>query len=410
MNTVRFSFFSILVMVLIFFSACEKEVLEKETIIIAQEEKVFYENLNGSSQKGPFVIGSNITIHELDELYRQTGNSFTTEIISSTGKFSLNQIPLASPIIDIKCSGFYFNEVCGSNSVAPITLSCISSLDNSLSVNINLLTHLEKPRVKYLLAQGLEFDSAKAQAQKEVFAIFNVSRDSSLHSEYRDILQQGDHNAKLLAISVILQGLRHESELSTLLTKISLDLEQDGILNDVDVQSSLIDHALLLDTIAIRNNVESFAQNNGINTIISRFEKHLNQFLNTSSFNPSNGVYEYPKFVGSLPNVLNFSNNLITGNNRVTIAGLGRPCGYQKFLINRVNNPPGTNWFSTNLTELSNVTLDGSSNTSARTFIVRDIKNDFKVIAYFAPGDYNIYYYTENGWNNVLHRRITITL
>ena len=77
------------------------------------------------------------------------------------------------------------------------------------------------------------------------------------YTENLNITQAGDDNAILLAISSILQGYRTESELTEMLSKISEDIKTDGILNDTVVVSDLINHAIYLDTLAIRNNLFS---------------------------------------------------------------------------------------------------------------------------------------------------------
>ena len=67
----------------------------------------------------------------------------------------------------------------------------------------------------------MEFTSAKAQAQQEVLAAFNLTSSAIGNSETLDISQSGEGNAILLAVSVILQGNRSEAQLTELLATLS---------------------------------------------------------------------------------------------------------------------------------------------------------------------------------------------
>jgi hypothetical protein len=320
----------------------------------------------GFAQKGPFLNGSTITVYELNSSFSQTGKSFSTQIIDNTGSFQLSDISLATNYVQIRADGFYFNEVCGSNSKSQITLNCISNIGNPGSLHINLLTHLEKPRVEYLLATGITFDSAKNEAQREVLNIFNMNSSDIPNSENLDISENGEGNARLLAISSILQGFRTESELSSLLSTISNDIRTDGILNDVATQSSIIDHALLLDTISIRTNVSAFYSSLGITANIPHFEKYINQFIDNTSFTVTNSVMTYPATGLYGNNVL--AKDQLTYGLYVSMAGSLKECSH---LTIRVHVISGST-FGNALGSTTNLTIssyDPSNNDQFYTVI-----------------------------------------
>ena len=245
-------------------------------------------------QKGPYINGSSINIFELDNSYSATGKIYNTQIADNSGTFQVNNISLVSPYISMQANGYYFNEVTGALSASQLTLNGISNINNGSTVNVNLLTYLEKARVEYLLSQGISFSDAKSQAQYEVLAIFNISPSSIQSSEYLDISQSGEGNAILLAISAILQGYRTESELSELLSNISSDIRTDGILNSSSLGSFLINHAVSLDTLAIRNNLVSRYNDLGISATIPAFEPYLRNFIDNTSFQITGTVINYP--------------------------------------------------------------------------------------------------------------------
>ena len=103
--------------------------------------------VSGKVQKGPYVQGTEITVRELDSTMTPTGNTFTGSIDDNTGSFSIKGT-LANKIAELAADGYYFNEVSGSLSSAKLSLQALSDLTDRSSVNVNLMTHLEKKRVE----------------------------------------------------------------------------------------------------------------------------------------------------------------------------------------------------------------------------------------------------------------------
>ena len=209
-------------------------------------------SLHGFAQKGPFINGSSVTIYDLKSDLTPTGKTFNTQIKDNKGTFEIDNISLSSNFVSLRTDGFYYNEVLGKQSVSQITLYALTDITDHKNVNINLLTHLEKPRVEYLMKTGLSFSDSKKQAQKEILAIFNIQKADINNSEDLNIATEGADNGILLAISSILQGYRSESEMTELLSNISEDIRTDGVLNSSFTGSDLINHALYLDTTFIK--------------------------------------------------------------------------------------------------------------------------------------------------------------
>ncbi len=250
-------------------------------------------DLQGYVQKGPFVNGTTITASELNQKLVATGRNFTTQTTDNKGAFGLKNIELQSDFVQLMANGFYFNEVTGKNSVAPLTLFALADISDAGSVNINLLSHLEKDRVIYLMQEEKSFATAKKQAQQEVLAAFGIKKDDIVPSEQLDISQEGEDNAILLAVSVILQGYGSVADLSELLANISGDLKPDGILNDSTLGSALIDNAFYLDLTTIRENITSRYQELGDTVAVGDFEKYIKQFIDSSTFAITRRI-EYP--------------------------------------------------------------------------------------------------------------------
>jgi len=243
--------------------------------------KVDREQVYGVVQKGPYIQGAQVTMFELSTDFVQTGKSFVTNISDNRGTFEFKRISLESPFVLVSAIGYYFNENSGSLSSSTLQLNAILDIRDVNSINVNILTHLEKPRVEYLVGQGMEFSDAKRTAQQEIFNMlkFNGAEDNS--SEKLDINSIGDGNAKLLAASVIIQGKMPIAELTQFLSELASDLEKDGVLSSAKLISTLKVNALGLRLPEIRYFLEGRYTALGDSPSIPAFEDHVFSFLGT---------------------------------------------------------------------------------------------------------------------------------
>jgi len=252
-------------------------------------------SIAGFVQKGPFISGTSISISELNTDLSQTGKTFTTQIWDNKGSFMIDKIKLATSFVSLRADGFYFNEILREPSSSQITLYALSDISDKSSINVNVLSHLEKPRVEYLISKGKSFSLAKSQAQLELLNIFNIKKPDIKSSELLDISMKGDDNAILLAVSLILQGYRTVGELTELLSSISMDIKEDGILSSSLWGSKLINHAVFLDTLSIRVNLEKRYLDLGVDAKIPNFAKYIKGFIDNTSFPITESLIEYPK-------------------------------------------------------------------------------------------------------------------
>jgi hypothetical protein len=254
-------------------SACYVKTNDDATIINK-------ELLTGFVQKGPFINGSTVTIAELNDSLDQTGRAYFSEISDNSGKFEKQNIVLISKYALFKADGFYFNEITGTNSNSQITLNALADLSDENSVNVNLLTHLEKNRTEYLIKTGrYSFADAKKEAQKEILEIFSITKQEMANSENLDLAGTGDDNAILLAVSIIIQGYRSAADMSELIANIVSDIREDGVLTDQALGSQLISDVKLLDLVKVRANIEKKYQALGLSVVIPDFEKYVNMFI-----------------------------------------------------------------------------------------------------------------------------------
>ncbi len=288
------------ILIVLTVSSCEKSPEEGGPV---KKDKV-----SGFVQKGPYLIGTSLDLSELNADLGQTGKVFRTDIGNNQGAFEISNIELSSSYVEITANGFYFNEVRGENSSAQLTLSAVSDLRDKSSLNVNVLSHLEKDRLFNLVNSGMSFGDAKKQAQEEVLRIFTIEKDDMVESEMLNIAEEGDDNAILLAVSVILQGYMDVADMSELIGKLNADLKEDGILDDASVGVSLMNNARLTDLDDVRSNLEDRYEGLEIKATIPVFEKYVQQFIDSSG-HEFNLFPEYSEFCNYGRNILYLEND-----------------------------------------------------------------------------------------------------
>ncbi|MCL2327250.1 MAG: hypothetical protein FWC39_01920 [Bacteroidetes bacterium] len=264
--------------------------------------------LSGYAQKGPFISGSSVTISELNPKLSQTGKTFSTTIANNSGNFEKRDIEAVLRYVELKVDGYYFNEVLGETSSGALTLYALADIKDANSVNVNVLTHLEKPRVEYLVKQGKNFAAAKQQAQREVLAIFGFE-NSENSSETLDLT----NNAALLAISCILQGYLSTGDMMNLMANISADIKEDGTLDNSALGEKLTNnaYAVSLALADIRSNITAKYAELGSNVTIPDFESYVLSFVSNGTYSPTS-LIKYPANTSYGNNILS---NAVTSVN-----------------------------------------------------------------------------------------------
>ena len=274
---------------IVLFTACNNSDLEVK-------KEVF----GGYAQKGPFVNGSSVTISELNADLDQTGRVYITTIADNSGSFEKKNIELVSSYVELKADGYYFNEIWGLISQSQITLYALADVKDVNSANVNVLTHLEKPRVEYLVKQeGLSFSEAKKQAQNEVLAVFGFGT-SAVSSETLSLTD----NAVLLAVSCILQGYLSPGNMMELMADIAADIKTDGVLNNEILGSKLIDNAHAVSGSTVRDNLTQKYTELGKNINVPDFESYIQSFIDSK-------LYPISVFI-TYPHVGSFGNNILS--------------------------------------------------------------------------------------------------
>jgi surface protein len=234
--------------------SCNKDSEDPATNPSTSKEGQSFE-ISGSVSKGSFVAGSSLTFFELDDELKQTGRSFSTSINDDLGNYELLASGIAESFTRVTGDGFYWDEVANENTQNRISLVALSKFNSS--VNVNILTHMEADRVRYLYTEeGLTFDQAKEQALNEILEAFDISPPIKLKNAEEFNFSKGDETSKiLLVISAVIQGRRSVAEVSVLLSELALEFKNNGSITDTELIAELAGHLKFLDKEELIRNV-----------------------------------------------------------------------------------------------------------------------------------------------------------
>lgn len=266
----------LIIIILLPLLSCEKTIIEQVT---GPNGNGKLYSIEGHAQKGPFIVGTDVTVSELNDKLFPTGRVFFSTILDDEGYFELPGVVLESPYIQIKVRGRYFSETGGYVPTEELTLYSLADITKSETINVNILTHLEKERVEYLVQEkDHTFESAKEKAQEEILKVFEWESLSVEGSESLDISEDNTGGAVLLAMSAIFENIEFITRLETIVGFKS-DFEEDGTLDSEQIQNRLLTSADLLSREWVRINLETKYE-----IELPDFEGALETFIENSSF------------------------------------------------------------------------------------------------------------------------------
>jgi hypothetical protein len=236
-------------------------------------------SLTGNFEKGPFIIGSEITIQEFDDNLVSTGKTFHTETNSNVGNYNMD-LSLTEELVEVSADGYYFNEISGQLSNSKLRLSALANASDNENININILTHLSKKRIKTLVSDGKDFSVAKKQAEEEVQELFDfVATDWEINDFDRmSISEYGDNNSYLLLVSAIIQNINMStSQLSEYIERLAQDLSDNGVIDDSTLVESINLSAQTVNLLIVRTNLATRYNELGETVNLPDYEALLNR-------------------------------------------------------------------------------------------------------------------------------------
>ncbi len=228
--------------------------------------------VSGYAQKGQFSSGSQVTIFGLNENLEPNGDSWPSNIKDASGAFSLS-VEEGAPYMEVRAQGYYFDEVNGGISDGMMTLEAIVD-SSSDRVNVNLLTHLVRPRIKNLMSEGCTYSEARTQAERELVTSLGYS-PLDISFDQLDITRSREGDALLLALACTLQYGRSTGEMVTLINGLSLDFETDGNFeeNNLAAIEAAMPH---IDIMQVYENMhEYYQENNMAEAVVPDFYRYL---------------------------------------------------------------------------------------------------------------------------------------
>ena len=276
--------------------------------VVDPEPKV---QVSGHAQKGPFSLGSTISVAVLQGHNESGPSQPITTVSNNLGYFQFETS--ARGLLEVSATGRYFDELSGIESVVDVTLNSVYFLSNDAGtnphrLNINVLTHLSGERIKYLLSQGeVTFADARVQAENELKTTINQVLDSGSNEPFSNLqlfnsdTADEEGNAYLLATtSVIYQymldqippGSSNPSEVvNGVLASLSEDFTPDGSLDLHNIIAELKIVAGNLNPAAISSNLNSVFVEGGnvsvsnINLVLDSDDDGVNNYLDPDDDN-----------------------------------------------------------------------------------------------------------------------------
>ena len=377
-------------------------------------ERVNY--LVGAIFKGSFLQGSLLNFYELDSNLNQTGKSYNATIEDNFGNYTLQAAGLENSIFRVVGDGFYWNEVLNENSDSRITLTGVCKIDSNELVNVNVLTHLERPRFEYLYSQkGYSFDSAKREAVSDVLGVFGFKNTGITRAEKVGVTGIGNDSKILLAISTLIQGFRSGSEVTQLFNNIAEDIKTDGILSDSTIGNDIATHLYYMDTATMLSNFKTrYATKYASDTINTLDMSFIKRFQDSTSYTKDKELIEYPSeatlLYGTKPNILNLDNVSFSYGSSYVIADIKRKGLFVKI---ELFNTDGTQLPSPGVSScagcVANWIYSMNYNNSNRTVLPTwvsagtDTHSDMSSLV---AGEYLIKYYEGNSTDNLTKTKI----
>lgn len=259
---------------------CEDEKKSSSSSSAQDDEPVLTpivnKTISGLAQKGPFDVGSTVSLSQFDsKTFLQTGSNYTGKVANTSGAFEISNITLSSPYVTILANGSYRSEITGKFTSGKITLKSFADLSNQSNVNINVLTHLANKRIAYLVSKGTNFFDAKKQAESEVLKIFGI-KDDVKNFEGLNLFGKNNGSAVLMAISIMMQRDLNVADINSLLSEFETNFEKTGKW-DESAQAKIADWASTKDLTggldSIRNNIEKWKLGT-----VPDFEKYIRNY------------------------------------------------------------------------------------------------------------------------------------
>ncbi len=236
------------------------------TVVENPGDNINLSALSGSAQKGPFVQDGIVKVYGLDNNFDQTGFVSGGEATTDEyGNYSFElRVKLDTRYIELMAKGFYFDEISGMESDGRIVLKAFSDTLRNTEININVMTTLAQDRIRFLIGQGETYEAAAIRAYNDILENLGIDEPDFTFAEDTTILEYGNSNGVLLAVSAVLMQMAHNGEkhdsltgaLSEYIGLIRQDLI-DGVIDDTFLNNEIDKAFADVDLVEIRHYLET---------------------------------------------------------------------------------------------------------------------------------------------------------
>lgn len=283
--------------------------------------------VNGAVEKGPYIIGSNVTVGKLNDAGQSIDSTLTTQTINDLGDFSFSYEQGA--LVQIKANGYYRNEITGELSAGTLNLRSIYvvSFENQQNAHVNILTHLASNRVLDLISNGTPASEAISTAKDEMIILLDEiapspSIDSFATLGLYDSTGNEEGNAYLTLISSLFyqyslilasnNSTNPDAELTLVLNELANDFA-DGNVEDPSIFNRLQQTMAIIDPVSVQQHLNEIAQLANSSSTPANINLFLDSDLDgiTNEYDPDDDNDNIPDNEDSTPYQENFIvNNL----------------------------------------------------------------------------------------------------
>lgn len=245
--------------------------------------------VSGQVQKGPFGIGSQISVNELDGSLNPTGKVYNVQTSDDLGNFAVAS-EIGTNLVEIVGDGFYMDDLTGQMAASRIQLRAVADLSVNAKPTVNILTSLQAQRLKNLISQGSTYTAANTQSQNEVLSAFGIdpTKINSLSTLYSmQINGSTDADSVLLATSAILSKMAtnaavansttQPAELSNYISTIAAQITNTGTITGTEITTARDLAATQIDPAVVRSNLETYYAARGVTVAVPKLEEWLDQ-------------------------------------------------------------------------------------------------------------------------------------
>ena len=228
-------------------NASSSSAVPKDTTILSPDvptpEGGYTGTLTGVCE-GPFNAGASVKLQYLSESeLTPTGVVMTSDVSDNFGKYTLPYSGLPSFAIQ-EVSGAFKNLILGDAATYMTLRSFIRGADGD-TANVNMLTHLEAPRIAYLMKEkSMSYADAQGKAEGEVLRAFHM-QNYLVPARSLSLFGNRDADGNLVAISLLLTAENTSSEIQGIIDAVAADLEKDGTWDDAKTKAKIADWAYM---------------------------------------------------------------------------------------------------------------------------------------------------------------------